>query len=109
AERWLSEAEIEVAERSRSHRILNPLYLRFEKNRVMKRIVLIIALFSFFVPTESMAQKKSKAKGFDYAAHSKTNKKAQRWKMRRSKAAKGDMTNTQCSVRKTRRAARRAS
>jgi hypothetical protein len=74
----------------------------------MKRIILIIALFAFFAPEQGVAQSKSNGRGFDYSSHAKMNKKAQRWKMRRSKAAKGDMTNTQCSVRKTRRAARRA-
>jgi hypothetical protein len=74
----------------------------------MKRILLIIVLLAFFTPEQSIAQSKSSSKGFDYSSHAKMNKKAQRWKMRRSKAAKGDMTNTQCSVRKTRRAARRA-
>jgi hypothetical protein len=74
----------------------------------MKRLLILIALLAFFTPDQSMAQSKSSSKGFDYSSHAKMNKKAQRWKMRRAKASKGDMTNTQCSVRKTRRAARRA-
>jgi hypothetical protein len=74
----------------------------------MKRLIMIIALLAIFTPHEGMAQSKSNSKGFDYSSHAKMNKKAQRWKKRRMKAADGDQLNVQCSVRKSRRAARRA-
>lgn len=72
----------------------------------MKRILLIIALLAFFAPERGIAQSKSHAKGFDYSSHAKMNKKAQRWKKRRMKAADGNQINVQCSVRKSRKAAR---
>ena len=49
------------------------------------------------------------AKGFDYSAHKKMNKQASHWGKRRMKAADHDMTNIQCSVRKSRRKAKRSS
>jgi len=56
----------------------------------------------------TMAQAQRSAKGFDYAAHKKMNHKAARWSNQRMKAADHDPTNIQCSVRKSRRHARKS-
>ncbi len=74
----------------------------------MKRLLLLVALIWMMLPQEGAAQRKTSGGGFDYASHAKMNKKAQRWKKRRMKAADGDQLNVQCSVRKSRKAARRA-
>lgn len=71
----------------------------------MKPSAKLIALIIFLVPFIAGAQS---AKGFDYRAHQKMNKKAARWGENRVKASKGDKTNLQCSVRKTRRHARKS-
>lgn len=73
----------------------------------MKLIISIflsaVMLFAF---EESNAQRQQK--GFDYAGHQRMNKKAKRWGKHRVKAANYDQTNLRCSVRQSRRAARRA-
>jgi hypothetical protein len=71
----------------------------------MKPASKIIAIIIFLIPFVAGAQSN---KGFDYQAHRKMNKKAARWGENRIKASKGDKTNLQCSVRKTRRHARKA-
>lgn len=71
----------------------------------MKPFFKIIALLLLLLPLCMNAQSD---RGFDYGGHRKMNKKAARWGKHRVKASKGDYTNLQCSVRKTRRHARRS-
>ncbi len=70
----------------------------------MKTAIRILTLVLFLMPLVSNAQ----GRGFDYDAHRKMNKKAGKWGKNRVKASKGDYTNMQCSVGKTRRHARRS-
>jgi hypothetical protein len=75
----------------------------------MKAIVTILVVIAFALqPGQSSAQSSQKARGFDYSSHSKMNKKAARWSKRRIKASGNNQLNVQCSVRKSRKAARRA-
>jgi|LakMenE18May11ns_1017448.scaffolds.fasta_scaffold9933310_2 hypothetical protein len=71
----------------------------------MQPALKFIALVIFMMPLFASAQS---GKGFDYAAHRKMNKKAAKWGKSRIKASDGDYTNMQCSVRKTRRHAKKA-
>lgn len=73
----------------------------------MKRLIPILLVFMLLGCTSNVSAQSS-SKGFDYHAHSKMNKKAGRWSKHRIKAAGNDPTNIQCSVRKSRRKARRA-
>ncbi len=67
------------------------------------QIILVVALsFSF-----SNVYSQTSVKGYDYKSHHRTNKKAQKWGNNRMKASDGDQTNLKCSVRKSRRYARK--
>jgi hypothetical protein len=66
---------------------------------------LIYILLALFTSGTTFAQSQ---RGFDYKAHAQMNKKAHKWGKRRTKAAKGDITNIKCSVRTTRRATRKS-
>jgi hypothetical protein len=73
----------------------------------MKKFIIVLLSAILLLPSEaSLAQ--SSPRGFDYQAHAAMNKKAGRWGKRRMKAAKGDVTNVRCSVRSSRRAARKS-
>lgn len=71
----------------------------------MRKYLSILLLSTLMMITESAWSQS--AKGFDYSAHKKLNKQAGHWGKRRMKAADHDMTNIQCSVRKSRRKARK--
>jgi hypothetical protein len=71
----------------------------------MQPALKFIALVIFMMPLFASAQS---GKGFDYAAHRKMNKKAAKWGKSRIKASDGDYTNMHCSIRKTRRHAKKA-
>lgn len=68
-----------------------------------KSVVFILAVLFSFGSMHAQSQR-----GFDYKAHASMNKKAAKWGKRRTKAAKGDITNIKCSVRTTRRATRKS-
>jgi hypothetical protein len=71
----------------------------------MRKLILFLPLLLMMVfSNDSIGQKRSK--GYDYAAHHRTNMKAKRWGKHRLKAAKNDQTNVRCSVKTSRRAAR---
>jgi hypothetical protein len=77
---------------------------RYSNHSIMKKS-LILMLLALFTSGATYAQSQ---RGFDYKAHAQMNKKAGQWSKRRTKAAKGDMTNIKCSVRATRRATRKS-
>jgi hypothetical protein len=64
--------------------------------------VLMLLTFS----NAGMAQSARSGRGFDYAAHHKTNMKAGAWSKRRMRACRGDMVNLKCNARQSRRYAR---
>ena len=73
----------------------------------MRKLILFLPLLLLMVfSNDSTAQKRTR--GFDYAGHHRMNMKAKRWGKHRLKAAKNDQTNLRCSVRTSRRAARRS-
>jgi hypothetical protein len=72
----------------------------------MRKLILFLPLLLLMVfSNDSVAQKRTK--GFDYAGHHRMNMKAKRWGKHRFKAANYDQTNLRCSVRTSRRAARK--
>ena len=73
----------------------------------LKLVTIVLLLATFTVPAQAQRSSKSKTNGFDYAGHSQLNKKASRWSKRRIKASDGDQTNVQCSVRKSKKHARK--
>jgi hypothetical protein len=72
------------------------------------RTIIKIFMFAFLLFAVEPAIAQAPMKGFDYSAHQKLNKQAGRWGKRRVKASKGDHTNLKCSVKQTRRYARKS-
>ncbi len=72
----------------------------------MKKFLQIVLLSAFCLSFQ-LAIAQSSSKGYDYKGHQRTNAKAQKWGKHRMKASDGDQTNLKCSVRKSRRYARR--
>ncbi len=72
----------------------------------MKKLLQLFLVFACLLSFQP-ADAQTSSKGFDYQGHQKMNKKAARWSKHRMKASNGDQLNLKCSVRKSRRAARR--